>query len=61
LGKRKGPVRQFHGIVQDVGVGGEQVLVPVIVEIEIPTPHAVERLVRTLSPRAADILKLTIP
>ena len=40
IGQRKRPMRQFHGIVEDVGVGGEQILVAVVVEIErLPRPR----------------------
>jgi len=36
IGKCERPVRQLHGIIQNVGVGGEQIFVSVVVEIENP-------------------------
>src|ERR1035437_8516575 len=34
VGERKGPMRQLHGIIKDVGVCGENVFIPVVVEIK---------------------------
>src|SRR5258705_5800235 len=61
IGERKWPVRQLQGIVEDFGIGGEQVFVPVIIKVEYadsprgqPTGRGCE------TGHGGDILKLTV-
>src|ERR1700683_2700536 len=62
VGKRKRPVRQLHGIIQNVCVGGEQVFVSVIIKSEkLLSPRRRATGQGTQPCRRRDISKFSVP
>src|SRR5882672_12362422 len=59
--ERKRSVRQLHGIVEDIGIGGKQVFVAVVVKIEnADSPRGRSTGQGRESSNCRDILKLTV-